>query len=149
MIHLQTRTQFDGCSNMSFVLLYISICFKCCVYVLFYFFNGFFFFFFLMIRRPPRSPLFPYTPPFRSKRLPTLAVPQVDSTLPRRSPPEIRRLVFVLLLRALALLSFERNGPPLHPRLRHRARRPFSIRSDYPTPELQSPCTHVCRVPPN
>src|SRR2546426_12631490 len=26
----------------------------------------FFFFFFLMIRRPPKSPLFPYTPPFRS-----------------------------------------------------------------------------------
>src|SRR5258708_38114333 len=26
----------------------------------------FFFFFFLMIRRPPRSPLFPYTPLFRS-----------------------------------------------------------------------------------
>src|SRR5256885_4987976 len=27
----------------------------------------FFFFFFLMIRRPPRSPLFPYTPLFRSR----------------------------------------------------------------------------------
>src|SRR3982751_2269321 len=30
--------------------------------------TGFFFFFFLMIRRPPRSPLFPYTTLFRSPR---------------------------------------------------------------------------------
>src|ERR1039458_10824639 len=29
----------------------------------------FFFFFFLCIRRPPRSPLFPYTPLFRSARV--------------------------------------------------------------------------------
>src|ERR1035437_4364752 len=36
-------------------------------------------FFFLMIRRPPRSPLFPYTPPFRS--------PAEPRALPRRRPP--------------------------------------------------------------
>src|SRR2546425_8241878 len=33
-----------------------------------FFFHCVFFFFFLMIRRPPRSPLFPYTPLSRSRR---------------------------------------------------------------------------------
>src|SRR5256885_6007578 len=36
----------------------------------------FLFFFFLMIRRPPRSPLFPYTPLFRSQE--ALAGPGTD-----------------------------------------------------------------------
>src|SRR2546429_8345943 len=37
--------------------------------------TDFFFFFFLMIRRPPRSPLFPYTPLSRSQsRLPPLLI---------------------------------------------------------------------------
>src|SRR5256885_16341798 len=45
------------------------------------------FFFFLMIRRPPRSPLFPYTPPSRS--LPRLA----GSELSRAVAFEGRRLV--------------------------------------------------------
>src|SRR5256885_8186988 len=36
------------------------------------------FFFFLMIRRPPRSPLFPYTPLFRSPAVP-LMVPGVGA----------------------------------------------------------------------
>src|SRR2546430_1807191 len=36
---------------------------------------AFWFFFFLMIRRPPRSPLFPYTPLFRSPRLSRQVVP--------------------------------------------------------------------------
>src|SRR3989442_16021693 len=34
--------------------------------VIFACYNSLLFFFFLMIRRPPRSPLFPYTPLFRS-----------------------------------------------------------------------------------
>src|SRR2546430_15624021 len=41
------------------------------------------FFFFLMIRRPPRSPLFPYTPLFRS----ILSRPPAASTLPRTYNP--------------------------------------------------------------
>src|SRR5437773_10712497 len=38
----------------------------CCVFMI-SFFTFCFFFFFLMIRRPPRSPLFPYTTLFRSR----------------------------------------------------------------------------------
>src|SRR2546427_9748750 len=33
-------------------------------------------FFFLLTRRPPRSTLFPYTPPFRSRRLPVAEPPE-------------------------------------------------------------------------
>src|SRR2546421_12137496 len=79
-------------------LLWILFCFLCCYLVLswsclsylcasylcillfsfFFFFSSyvlllvsFFFFFFLMIRRPPRSPLFPYTTLFRSSASPS------------------------------------------------------------------------------
>src|SRR6266404_6789204 len=53
----------------------------------FYFFI-LFFFFFLMIRRPPRSPLFPYTTLFRSFRDP--AGPGVAWGPRNREPPAAR-----------------------------------------------------------
>src|SRR2546429_7361572 len=49
----------------------------------------FFFFFFLMIRRPPRSPLFPYTPLFRSH----LKCPALNNS-PRASPPNLEQVDF-------------------------------------------------------
>src|SRR2546430_3690360 len=61
-----------------------------------------FFFFFLMIRRPPRSPLFPYTPLFRSpwhtphppvvrRRGPAPASPPPRPPRSRRGPPRRAR----------------------------------------------------------
>src|SRR6266511_4538223 len=45
----------------------------------------FFFFFFLMIRRPPRSPLFPYTTLFRSPRWSPPPASNSTSSRPPRS----------------------------------------------------------------
>src|SRR2546426_11993014 len=78
----------------------------------------FFFFFFLMIRRPPRSPLFPYTTLFRSTHAETVLPPSgadVKTThRPRRSP----------------------ETEIAHP----------NSRSEEHTSELQSPCNLVCRL---
>src|SRR3989337_2899264 len=48
----------------------------------------FFFFFFLMIRRPPISPLFPYTTLFRSRRRPRRSAPdrRAHRDLPGHGP---------------------------------------------------------------
>src|ERR1035441_8638195 len=48
----------------------------------------FFFFFFLMIRRPPKSTLFPYPTPFRSRNAANIAgLPKTLSTTLRSSSP--------------------------------------------------------------
>src|SRR2546421_7801502 len=52
--------------------------------------SSFFFFFFLMIRRPPRSPLFPYPPLFRSAYARSPAGVRAARTL-RRSAASARR----------------------------------------------------------
>src|SRR5256885_10667983 len=82
-----------------------------------------------MIRRPPRSPLFPYTPLFRSIKLATERSRQCHRL--RRRPPEVAD---------------------------HRARHEYEadgeqdlftiglIRSEEHTSELQSPCNLVCRL---
>src|SRR5262249_60818558 len=77
-----------------------------------------FFFFFLMIRRPPRSPLFPYTTLFRSLASGPIPAPG--------RPPEGRRA------RA-------------RPRTRSSARPP-AARSEEHTSELQSLTNLVCRL---
>src|SRR5256885_12551003 len=79
-----------------------------------------FFFFFLMIRRPPRSPLFPYTPPFRSSDGRVLR--------PRRPSPPARRVH----------AADDRHRLPRHALARGR--------SEEHTSELQSPCNLVCRL---
>src|SRR2546429_5729609 len=80
-------------------------------------------FFFLMIRRPPRSPLFPYTPLFRSyrhRRGPRVSAP-LDILRPRDAP-------FGLVPRSRA--------SPVPPRKR----------SEEHTSELQSRLHLVCRL---
>src|SRR5437764_14967733 len=84
------------------------------------------FFLFLMIRRPPTSPLFPYTTLFRS---PLLEVgPGLERQAAAREP--------------LAQPSQLRRGQPL---LRSPRRRPQE-RSEEHTSELQSPMYLVCRL---
>src|SRR5260370_563385 len=66
MIFVHSTCLISSCCLLigSFVnFVYFSCC--CCMYYRYFLIL---FFFFLMIRPPPRSPLFPYTPLFRSAR---------------------------------------------------------------------------------
>src|SRR2546430_13148452 len=83
--------------------------------------------FFLMIRRPPRSPLFPYTPLFRSPvgRLSSRARPPVGAAREHDS-------------RARARLA--------HPRLRRRRSRARARRTEENTSEIQSQPNFLCRL---
>src|SRR2546425_5513262 len=101
-------------------------------------------FFFLMIRRPPRSPLFPYTTPFRS-----------DRARPRAHGPEDEP-------RAGRLACEDGRGPRdlvgplgeavLGEDVRRTAKRPRRVRprragrSEEHTSELQSLAYLVCRL---
>src|SRR3712207_7823001 len=82
-----------------------------------------------MIRRPPRSPLFPYTPLFRSRAA---------------DPP----LLLDHRRRARGVRAARGGGPPV-PRLRaveHRRDRARGVRSEEHTSELQSRQYLVCRL---
>src|SRR3712207_8363774 len=81
-------------------------------------------FFFLMIRRPPRSTLFPYTTLFRSARIPAVSFPTI----------EFAAFFLVVFILSWALMP--------HPR----AWRPFILRSEEHTSELQSRQYLVCRL---
>src|SRR2546426_9208667 len=84
-----------------------------------------------MIRRPPRSPLFPYTTLFRSE-IAGLAI--------ERKPPRIAQPIGPDLGRTgrVAREGIVRgNGV---------AARAIHIRSEEHTSELQSPCNLVCRL---
>src|SRR5256885_6109773 len=86
-----------------------------------------------MIRHPPRSPLFPYTPLFRSPDFP-LRNPPVTVLLQGCDPPPPRAPL--------------RRGPTSHP-CRANACAPCRSslsRSEEHTSELQSPCNLVCRL---
>src|SRR5256885_11724455 len=76
-----------------------------------------------MIRRPPRSPLFPYPPPFRSRT--------------RRVPPRLSRLA-----------TDVRGGGDAagDPRAERGDLERRGLRSEEHTSELQSPCNLVCRL---
>src|SRR5256885_11080671 len=86
-----------------------------------------------MIRRPPRSPLFPYTPLFRS------SPPRTGSTPPRALPPRS---------------SGTRRPPSPCPSAQYVISARFGStppsvgveRSEEHTSELQSPCNLVCRL---
>src|SRR2546426_6161335 len=89
-----------------------------------------------MIRRPPRSPLFPYTTLFRSLGLPA-APPRRGRIGPlHRSGPVGNRA---------RRIGDERVDPnPARP-VPYRPR-PVERRSEEHTSELQSPCNLVCRL---
>src|SRR5256885_12497959 len=94
------------------------------------------FFFFLMIRRPPRSPLFPYTTLFRS-RPPTSAATlclkrDASGALPWRP-------TFTLETSGIC-------GRCRPPGSQPASRTACSARSEEHTSELQSPCNLVCRL---
>src|SRR2546430_13063877 len=88
------------------------------------------FFFFLMIRAPPRSPLFPYPPLFRSSH--GAAHAALHARRPRRVPRP---------LGALSLRSASDRGAD------HRDRCNAGLgRSEEHTSELQSQSNLVCRL---
>src|SRR2546426_8180608 len=85
-----------------------------------------------MIRHPPRSPLFPSTPLFRSGDYP---------------PPVPRQRSCVVFHGFLLGLLTRPNAPPQAPF--HAVQKRFegtNGRSEEHTSELQSPCNLVCRL---
>src|SRR2546426_2168037 len=88
-----------------------------------------------MIRRPPRSPLFPYPPLFRSRAFRTRSgAPPQDGAL--RGVRGVRRA-----LSGGADERVEDAGPWPADSVRGQPRR-----SEEHTSELQSPCNLVCRL---
>src|SRR5256885_9688916 len=99
-----------------------------------------------MIRRPPRSPLFPYTTLFRSLQ-----------TLRQLLPPEIFRQATVTgvawVVPAVAIQDAPRfawRGIHLdaarHFMPKEFVKKLIDLRSEEHTSELQSPCNLVCRL---
>src|SRR2546430_4892189 len=84
-------------------------------------------FFFLMIRRPPRSPLFPYTTLFRSRRTPSRPAGCATASSARRG--------HCARSAPVGPLPFRGSQPPR-----------VSFRSEEHTSELQSQSNLVCRL---
>src|SRR5256885_2756380 len=80
-----------------------------------------------MIRRPPRSPLFPYTPLFRSR------LGRQNRDLCIRLKDDIEK----------AHREYDRRFKPI---MDHPVDYWFEARSEEHTSELQSPCNLVCRL---
>src|SRR3989454_2044612 len=92
-----------------------------------------------MIRRPPRSPLFPYTPLFRSLTASIWAEAGVQGSQRARNTTSIRRdLQRLYLTRLLRMVVTPEPGTPEDART--------VARSEEHTSELQSPCNLVCRL---
>src|SRR2546425_4680037 len=91
-----------------------------------------------MTRRPPRSPLFPYTPLFRSLPYPPRPSPLMPDPLGRKVTS-----VTAPLNPSSALCASLRASSPLGSRL---IRRSKSLRSEEHTSELQSLAYLVCRL---
>src|SRR2546430_7398169 len=91
-----------------------------------------------MIRRPPRSPLFPYTPLFRSLRHRSRQGGAVDG--PGRLDDHTSRAAGAWL----GAQHVEPPAPPVAARI-HRRRR-LAARSEEHTSELQSQSNLVCRL---
>src|SRR5258708_18347129 len=91
-----------------------------------------------MIRRPPRSPLFPYTPLFRSARdgFWRGALPDSFSILTAVSG---RRLALYCLISAWMLFGLFGRDP-------WKPDEAYTFRSEEHTSELQSPDHLVCRL---
>src|SRR3989440_491614 len=141
--HCSPSFPLTACSYFSLpslFLIYFHLFFFCPRYVIYFFF----FFFFLIIRRPPRSPLFPYPPLFRSQDRP-LRPGRLAAERAREAPEP----------RVLEPLSGdrERDEPLADPRVRPRRPsvdgqlpRQRHERSEEHTSELQSRSDLVCRL---
>src|SRR5256885_5578038 len=90
------------------------------------------FFFFLMIRRPPRSPLFPYTTLFRSLQRGVVIVDVQNA--------QLQRLACGRVVAGAAATGDQGGGCQGH------GQRAQGGRSEEHTSELQSPCNLVCRL---
>src|SRR5256885_7755444 len=100
-----------------------------------------------MIRRPPRSPLFPYTTLFRSHLHPVpveLVEPVLDRVMPPSQRRERARLEFRLGEGAFAVEH--RDADAEERRIAVLGRAAPVDRSEEHTSELQSPCNLVCRL---
>src|SRR3712207_8396179 len=101
-----------------------------------------------MIRRPPRSPLFPYTTLFRSRRRAASLVGRSGAVTRGQDAPQLRAVHSVRSGRALREV-FEQFPPTLgrHTRIPHtRGALWVAARSEEHTSELQSRQYLVCRL---
>src|SRR3989441_8474114 len=91
-----------------------------------------------MIRRPPRSPLFPYPPLFRSLSLHPRLVYCSLGTFGRSGPLRLRPGYepMVQAFAGLMMVNGEEGGPPMR----------MGTRSEEHTSELQSLAYLVCRL---
>src|SRR5256885_6228664 len=89
-----------------------------------------------MIRRPPRSPLFPYTPLFRS------APGGLGAFRTSANGGALRRRGSL----AVTGCGFARRQPSAGSQRRQNRQRRAAERSEEHTSELQSPCNLVCRL---
>src|SRR2546426_6335138 len=101
-----------------------------------------------MLRRPPTSPLFPYPPLSRSRRLrePLFGDPE---QLREPGSPAAPATLDALPSRQIGDRLLVLLQPPGHfrdPEALIRNRRPQVGRSEEHTSELQSPCNLVCRL---
>src|SRR2546430_5653700 len=95
-----------------------------------------------MIRRPPRSPLFPYTTLFRS--IAPRQVHELPVGVPQRCRDVEQRLLLGNALAPGAILA-QRQKPVRHPEA-EAARAEVHPRSEEHTSELQSQSNLVCRL---
>src|SRR5256885_16987190 len=102
-----------------------------------------------MIRRPPRSPLFPYTTLFRSRLVRPAAIEKDQ----RRGDGELQAPIEHLRRHALertADLWGDAVDRQVRPVRSNESRRVLPVggrdRSEEHTSELQSPCNLVCRL---
>src|SRR5256885_13083278 len=101
------------------------------------------FFFFLMIGPPPRSPLFPYPPPFRSAPVSLRSFVAGSPDPPAEGAPDgaVQALSILPDLRSgrAYIFSLDRSYLLTADMVR-------LDRSEEHTSELQSPCNLVCRL---
>src|SRR5256885_2574280 len=98
-----------------------------------------------MIRRPPSSPLFPYTPLSRSRHQ-RLVVRRIDGIEPLLGPVEVLSRPGVLVLVDLRLPAGADDMRDREEAEEHQAAVVDLVRSEEHTSELQSPCNLVCRL---